>query len=147
MKHSIRILSAIILPLILLISFHFAGQGQTTGKGIHFFEGTWKEAVTKAKAENKYIFLDAFASWCGPCKTMDKEVYTLAKLGSYFNKKFISVRIDMEKGEGPALAKRFPSIDGYPSLLFFGADGYLTKTILGSRTADDFLREAKLVAK
>jgi len=49
----------------------------------------------------------------------------------------------MEKGEGPDLAKKYPSIDGYPSLLFFGSDGRLIKTILGSRTATVLVAEAK----
>jgi thiol:disulfide interchange protein len=118
-----------------------------SNKGIQFFKGPWKEAVAKAKAENKYIFLDAYASWCGPCKTMDEQVYTNAKVGSYFNNRFISIKIDMEKGEGPELGKRLPSIDGYLSLLFFGPDGHLAKTILGSRSVNELLAEAKLVAK
>jgi thiol:disulfide interchange protein len=115
--------------------------------GIQFFQGTLKEARAKAKAENKAVFLDAYASWCGPCKTMDQEVYTDPKVGEYFRQHFIAIKVDMEKGEGPELAKKLPSIDGYPSLLFFGPDGFLTKTILGSRSADDFLAEARLVAR
>ena len=127
-----------------LFSFSLICSGQTQKTGIHFFEGSWKEAVAKAKQEKKFIFLDAYASWCGPCKTMDKEVYTDAKVADYFNQRFISFRIDMEKGEGPALAKQYRSIDGYPSLLFFNADGALEKTLLGSRAATEFLAEAKM---
>ena len=78
---------------------------------------------------------------------MDKEVYTDAAVAAYMNKRFIAIKTDMEKGEGPQIAKLFPSIDGYPSLLFFGADGHLSKTILGSRNARAFLSEARLVAK
>jgi thiol:disulfide interchange protein len=121
--------------------------GQQKKENIHFFEGLWNQAVSKAKLEKKCIFLDAYASWCGPCKTMDAEVYTNPKVADYFNRKFISFRIDMEKGEGPELAKQFRSIDGYPSLLFFNPDGSLAKTILGSRLAPVFLQEGKMVAE
>lgn len=114
--------------------------------GITFFPGTFKEALAKARAEKKFLFVDAFASWCEPCKTMDREVYTDARVASYFAEKFVSLRVDMEKGEGPELAKRLRSIDGYPSLVFITPEGYVTKTVLGSRSADDFLAEAKLVA-
>lgn len=134
-----------VLLVIILIN-GLVASGQSNG-GIQFFNGSWKEAVAKAQVEKKCIFLDAYASWCGPCKTMDKEVYSDSKVGKYFNEKFIAVKIDMEKGEGPELTKRFSSVDGYPSLLFFGSDGHLAKTILGSRPADEFLSEAKLVAK
>ena len=51
------------------------GTSQDTTKGIHFVNGlSWQEVLQKAKAENKYIFVDCYATWCGPCKAMDKEV-------------------------------------------------------------------------
>jgi thioredoxin 1 len=128
---------------LLLCSVPLLGACQAKNTGIHFFSGTWKEALSKAKLENKPLFFDAYASWCGPCKTMDSIVYTNPKVAAYFNGKYISFRIDMEKGEGPDLAKRYPSIDGYPSLLFFGSDGHLIKTILGSRTTSILIAEAK----
>jgi len=146
MKQSKCFLLKCVLFFVLIVNT-FIARGQSGNAGIRFFQGSWKEAVAKAAAEKKCIFLDAYASWCGPCKTMDKKVYANSKIGSYFNKKFITVKVDMEKGEGPELAKKFSSIDGYPSLLFFGSDGHLTKTILGSRPAEEFLVEAKLVAK
>ncbi len=121
--------------------------GAQEARGIVFFQGTFKEAIAKSKMEKKPLFLDAFAEWCGPCKTMDRDVYTDAEVGQFMNEHFVSIKIDMEKGEGPELMKRLPSINGYPSLLFFGPDGYLTKTILGSRNSKAFLAEARLVAK
>ncbi|HWA32519.1 MAG TPA: thioredoxin family protein, partial [Cyclobacteriaceae bacterium] len=115
--------------------------------GMIFFRGTLKEAIAKAKSEGKYVFFDAYASWCGPCKAMERDVFTNKDLANYMNEKFISIRIDMEKGEGPALAKYYTSIDGYPSMLFLDNNGHVIKTLLGSRNVDDFLAESKLVAK
>jgi thioredoxin 1 len=140
-----QVKNSIIVTLFILAAFHSNGQNQDSS--INFFEGQFKEALIKAKREKKYIFLDAYASWCGPCKTMERDVFTNPLVAEYFNRKFVSIRIDMEKGEGPELAKRLTSIDGYPSLLFFNPDGHLSKTILGSRSAEVFLQEAKLVAK
>ena len=148
MKYSTR---SIVVSVLLGLSLPGAGpvqvRAQAEPKGINFFQGSWKEAVARAKQEKKCIFLDAYTSWCGPCKTMDKEVYTHPAVTEYFNRRFVAVRVDMEKGEGPELAKKFSSIDGYPSLLFFDQEGHLAKTVLGSRTAEEFLEEAKLVAK
>jgi thioredoxin 1 len=145
MKPSANFLLTILIGISLwLSSISFNANAQDKKLGIHFFEGSWKDALARAKLENKCIFFDAFASWCGPCKTMDAKVYTNAKVAAYFNKKFICVRMDMEKGEGPELAKKYTSIDGYPSLLFFASDGHVIKTVLGSRSAGTLIEEAKL---
>jgi len=109
----------IVFVLLLIPGSSTYSQEKQVKDSIHFFPGSWREAVAKAKTEKKHIFLDAYASWCVPCKTMEREVYTDRKVAKYFNANFISIKIDMEKGEAPDLSKRFTSIDGYPSLLFF----------------------------
>jgi thioredoxin 1 len=113
--------------------------------GVVFFNGSLAEAIARAKAEHKFVFFDAYASWCGPCKAMEANVFPNEALAEYLNEHFISIRIDMEKGEGPNLAKRYTSIDGYPSLLFLNNEGHVIKTLLGSRKAEELLAEAKLV--
>ncbi len=50
-------------------------------EGIQFFKGTWQEALAKAKKTNKLLFVDAFATWCGPCKMMDKKVFVKKEVG------------------------------------------------------------------
>jgi thiol:disulfide interchange protein len=132
----------------MLLAFCCASEAQDESQAAtSFFNGTLKEAIAKAKSENKFVFFDAYAAWCGPCKTMDKEVFSNKNVADYLNAKFVPIRIDMEKGEGPELAKKYKSINGYPSLLFLDAGGMPVKTLLGSREVDEFLAEAKLVAK
>src|SRR5689334_20421155 len=66
-------------------------------KGINWVEGlTWQEVNAKARAENKYTFVDCYATWCKPCKYMDKEVYSLKKVGDSMNGHFISVKVQMD---------------------------------------------------
>lgn len=134
-----------IFLLIVLASFWLVNstRGQDA-PGIKFFTGTLQEALAKAKQEKKLVFFDAYASWCGPCKNMKATVFTDATLGEFFNANFISIGIDMEKGEGPNLSKIFTSIDGYPSLLFLDAEGHVIKTLLGSRSIEALLGEARL---
>ena len=40
----------------------------TAANGIKFIDEDWKLALKKAASEKKYIFVDAYASWCGPCR-------------------------------------------------------------------------------
>lgn len=53
--------------------------------GIQFFHGTWAEALAKSKAENKLIFLDAYATWCGPCKMMKRLTFTNAEVIEFYS--------------------------------------------------------------
>lgn len=51
-------------------------------EGIKFEESlNWKQVLQRAKEGNRYIFVDCYATWCGPCKEMDKTVYSNEKVG------------------------------------------------------------------
>ena len=73
------------LLLILIIS-----QQAFSQHSIKFEESSFASILAKAKAEKKLVFMDAYASWCGPCKMMDKQVFTQAEVGSTFNDIFIN---------------------------------------------------------
>ena len=66
------------------------------GQGIDFHHGTWKEALAEAQKQDKLVFIDAYAKWCGPCKKMAKNVFTLSEVGDFYNENFINVKLDME---------------------------------------------------
>lgn len=67
-------------------------------EGVRFESLTFKEVLEKAKKENRWIFLDAYTSWCGPCKLMAEQVFTRAKAGSFLTPAFVNVKYD--HGEG-----------------------------------------------
>lgn len=100
--------------LILLVGWQvtYAQSG-----GIDFESPKWKEAVKKAKEENKLIFFDAYTSWCSPCIKLQNQVFPDKALGEYYNRNFINVKFDMEKGEGVMLSRKY-AIQVYPTLLF-----------------------------
>lgn len=108
-------------------------------KGIQFHTGSWDEALELAVKEDKLIFLDISASWCGPCKKIKRETFSSAEVGDYYNQNFINVAVDGEKGEGPMLAKKY-HIKGYPSLLFINSQGELVDGTAGFRKSKDFIK-------
>ncbi len=107
-------------------------------EGIQFTEASWKDILKKAKAEKKIIFLDAYASWCGPCKMLQKKVFTQKAVGDLYNSKFINVKMDMEKGEGPALSEIYP-LEAYPTLLYINSDGRVIRKVVGAVPADELI--------
>lgn len=115
-------------------------------KGISFSEGTWAQILTEAKTQNKLIFVDIFTTWCGPCKMMDKNVFTSTEVGEKFNTSFINYKIDAEKGEGISLKKKY-TITGFPTYLFVNPEGELVYRAIGSMSAEKFLSEADKALK
>jgi thioredoxin-related protein len=103
---------------------------------------SWKQVLQLAKSQNKIIFFDAFASWCGPCKYMERSVYTDAGVAAYYNANFINVKMDMEAGEGPALSDKF-AITAYPTFLFIDATGKVVHKSMGAMEAPDFVQLGK----
>jgi thioredoxin-related protein len=111
-------------------------------KSIAFEHGTFKEIKEKALKENKLIFIDAFTTWCGPCKQMSKNVFTNDTVAAYYNKNFVNAKIDMEKGEGIELAKKY-DVRCYPNLLFVDGNGDLVHRTAGSMSAKEFVSLAE----
>jgi len=114
--------------------------------GIQFTESSFSEILKLAKKEKKNIFFDAYASWCGPCKLLKKDVFTQTQVGDFFNKNFINVAMDMEKGEGVELSKKF-KITAYPTLLFINSKGEVIGSALGYHKADELIQVAKPFVK
>lgn len=102
-------------------------------------------ALAKAKAENKLVFIDAYAEWCGPCKVMARDIFPQKEVGDFFNTRFINLKLDMEKGDNVALAKKY-EVRAYPTYLFLDSDGKLVHKGLGSMSAAQFVEVAKVAA-
>lgn len=105
---------------------------------MEFVEKPFEELLAQAKAEDKVIFIDAYTTWCGPCKMMAAKVFPDATVGTVYNERFINAKFDMEKGEGPALAKRY-NVVAYPTYLFVDGDGDIVHKGLGYIPQDEFL--------
>ncbi len=111
---------------------------QISAQGIEFFHGKWDEALEKAKKEEKIIFVDAFAQWCGPCKRMAATAFPDPAVGKFFNDNFVSLKYDMEAPENQDFARKFP-VNAYPTLFFISAKGELVQKAVGGRDAKGLL--------
>ncbi|MCT4586350.1 MAG: thioredoxin family protein [Carboxylicivirga sp.] len=128
----------IIITIAMLVVLSVSASAQ----GIKFFEGSYAEAQAKAQAEGKAIFMDFYTAWCGPCKMMAKKYFTLETVGSVYNTKYICLKVDAEKGEGPKLAKKY-GVNAYPTLVYAKADGTPTNVVKGAKNEEELLNLAK----
>lgn len=124
------------LSFILFFPICMSSFAQTTGS-VHFSESSWNQMLAQAKSENKLIFVDAFAVWCGPCKWMDKNVLTDSGVSNLYNRNFINLKSDMEKGEGIALKEKY-NVRAYPTYLFINGDGEVVHKGVGQSTLSEF---------
>lgn len=111
-------------------------------RSITFTESNWKAVLAQAKKEHKLVFVDAYTQWCRPCIMMAKDVFTLDVVADFYNQNFINVSLDMEKGEGPALAKKY-AVNAYPSFLYIDGNGKLVSRDGGYQEADKFIDAGK----
>lgn len=116
-----------LITVILLLTFV---TGYSQNRSVNFVEKSWSEILTMAKTQDKMIFLDAYTTWCGPCKWMAANMFTKDTLADYYNSTFICVHFDMEKGEGLQLAQEY-QVKAYPTLLFINSAGGMVHQRVG----------------
>jgi thioredoxin len=90
---SIVLLLAMCSTVIISCSDSDDATDEAITGGIVFFQGTWDEALAQATKENKLVFLDAYASWCGPCKKMAPILFKIDEE----NKELNLLKIDADK--------------------------------------------------
>ncbi len=114
-----------------------------SAQGIHFEHGTVAEALAKAKAENKVLFIDGYAVWCGPCKKMTLTTFKDSAVGAYFDEHMVALKVDVEKGEGPDVKTRY-GISSLPGYIFLDGDGNVVYRSGSFLPVDRFLKEVQI---
>ncbi|WP_373059682.1 thioredoxin family protein [Zunongwangia sp. H14] len=119
---------------------------------------TMNEALKAQKKHPKKIFMDAYTTWCGPCKLLDRNTFANKDVVKYVNEHFYAVKFNAEGPEkieykdmtftnpnydasrtGRNGTHEFASamrISGYPTIVFFAEDGNLIAPIVGYRTPE-----------
>ena len=126
------------LNVLLLIVSMISCSTVYCQEGVNFEKESWSNTLAKAKAENKIVFVDAYTTWCGPCKMMDAKTFPDEKVGNFFNKNFINIKVDAEKGDGLIIAEKYKIIS-YPTLFFVNCDGELVHSSAGARIPEELI--------
>nr|WP_315424647.1 thioredoxin fold domain-containing protein [uncultured Pedobacter sp.] len=139
---------------LIFLLLPFIGTAQV--KGTHFEHGlSWQQVKEKAKKENKFLLVDCFTTWCGPCKYMASTIFPQEKVGEFFNKNFVNVKVQLDQtkndseevkswyADAQSMSKEF-KINAYPTFLIFSPKGELVHRIVGGGEADEFIARAQM---
>lgn len=123
------------------VDSHTLTTAKEDHKGIDF-NYDWEEVKKMAKEQNKYIFADVYASWCGPCKKLIRETFPNERVGDFYNENFINFKVDMNKPENKSMNSIF-RVRAFPTLIYYNPDGEEVYRYMGFRPAESFIREGR----
>ena len=134
------------MRIFFVIYFWICVTGLAQGQGIKFFQGSFGEALDDAKKQDKLLFVDVYADWCGPCKMMSEQIFSLKEVGEYFNERFICYQLNTEFTENKNIVQKY-QIQGLPTLLFLTPNGQVVAQYLGVANSDFLLRLGQVATK
>lgn len=109
------------------------------------FETKSTDAVREiAVKQGKPVFIDLYATWCPPCRLMEREVFSRKDVGEFMQKRFVSAKYDVDKTTGRELMQRYGS-GAIPLYLVFDTDGELLGRIEGASDAETFMDNLRTI--
>ena len=122
----------ILFTLLLVLGISAAADAQ-----VRFLDSSTDAVRKEAIAQDKLVFIDLYATWCGPCKAMERDVFSKKEVGDFMDEYFVAAKYDIDKPTRKALAGKH-GIRPIPTYLVFNTEGDLLGKITGSMPAEEF---------
>lgn len=127
--------------IFLLLLALGAGAAQAQVK----FETGSTDAVRElARKQGKLVFIDLYASWCPPCRMMERQVFSRKDVGEFMSERFVAAKYDTDKATGRELMQRYGK-GAIPLYLVFTVDGELLGRIQGAAAPDEFMDDLQTI--
>lgn len=99
----------------------------------------WQSNLEQAKSEaaqtNRLVLVHFWAPWCGPCRRLDREVFSLPAVAEAVGANYVTVKVNVD--ENRALANSY-GIRGIPADVIVTPTGQVVKMLQSPATADQY---------
>ena len=128
-----------LLLLLVLVLGSAAAQAQVK------FETKSTDAVREmAVKTGKLVFIDLYASWCPPCRMMERQVFSRKDVGEFMDQRFVAAKYDVDKTTGRELMKKYGE-GSVPLYLVFDTQGEVLGRIQGATDAETFMENLRTI--
>lgn len=108
-----------------------------TTYAIPFFTGTYEQALTKSRDENKKLLLYFTAKWCGPCRYMEKNVFDNDTVTTVFGSEYLALKIDADAWNSKSLLDEYHA-SALPTFVILTSGGVVERRTEGRMSVAQF---------
>jgi thiol-disulfide isomerase/thioredoxin len=132
-------MKALLLPrsFFFLCTFLFYLTFVPSTYAIPFFTGTYEQALSKSRNENKKLLLYFTAKWCGPCRYMEKNVFDNDSVTTAFGTEFLALKIDADAWTSKPLLEEFYA-SALPTFVILTSEGVVERRTEGRMSVAQF---------
>lgn len=113
------------------------------GDTLEFFTGTYDQLLAEAEAAQKPVMLYFHFYGCGACEKMEQNVFVDEGVMGFYNGSFLLFEVDIKEEEGVKVNAMY-DVHLAPSFIFLNPEGEQIHKIVGSYSAEDFIRAGKI---
>jgi len=121
-----------------------AGGAPPEEKSLIAWETDLESGLNKAKAENKPVIIDTWATWCINCKVLEKKTFGKDEVAAEAER-FVPIKVQLETADSPE-AKKFLERFGLkhyslPTTLILDSKGKVLKILQGAVGPEEMIAE------